>query len=168
MRRFSLRRNKLQAVAYKGCIWQWETDWVIPHDRSGAGLLHGVLGPGDRLGVGESDRLSLGECWKPAEKLRLFWIPGLCLGSFFKRLRRLLEKLGYFKSHWVITGLKCSRRHNKTSFQPVLTLFPFALFTASCHLPLWAGLSRRPGFNGGILKRSRLQSHFTATLQAEN
>lgn len=53
----------------------------------------------------------------------------------------------------------------KVSPFAVLTLFPFALLAASCHLPLRAGLSRRPDFNGRILKRSRLQSHFTATLQ---
>lgn len=63
-------------------------------DWSGAGERQGVLGPGERLWVGEPDKLSLEdtECWKPVEKLRLLCMgEGVCLVIFFKTLRRLLS-----------------------------------------------------------------------------
>lgn len=49
-------------------------------------------GPGERLCVGEPERLSLDDWWKPEEKLRLLCMGGggVCLDSFFRMLRRLL------------------------------------------------------------------------------
>lgn len=51
-------------------------------------------GPGERLCVGEPERLSLDDWWNPEEKLRLLCMGGggVCLDSFFKMLRRLLQK----------------------------------------------------------------------------
>lgn len=51
-------------------------------------------GPGERLWVGEPDRLSLDDWWNPEEKLRLLCMGtgGVCLDSFFKMLRRRLQK----------------------------------------------------------------------------
>jgi len=44
--------------------------------------------------VGEPERLSLDDWWKPEEKLRLLCMGGggVCLDSFFKMLRRRLRK----------------------------------------------------------------------------
>lgn len=100
--------------------------------------------------------------WETATVLNPRTVFGQLLQKVSPFARKVGLKLG-FEFQWVLTSLNVPEE----SFQPVLTLFPFALFTASCHLPLWAGLSRRPNFNGRILKRSRLQSHFTATLQME-
>lgn len=49
-------------------------------------------GPGERLCVGEPDRLSLDDWWKPEEKLRELCMGGGggCLDSFFRMLRRRL------------------------------------------------------------------------------
>lgn len=51
-------------------------------------------GPGERLCVGEPERLSLDDWWKPEEKLRLLCMGGggVCLDSFFKMLRRRLHR----------------------------------------------------------------------------
>lgn len=51
-------------------------------------------GPGDRLCVGEPERLSLDDCGKPEEKLRLFCIGGgaVCLDSFLMMRRLVLKK----------------------------------------------------------------------------
>lgn len=50
-------------------------------------------GPGERLCVGEPERLSLDDWWKPEEKLRLLCMGGggVCLVSFFKMLLRRLS-----------------------------------------------------------------------------
>lgn len=50
-------------------------------------------GPGDRLWVGEPERLSLDDWWNPEEKLRLLCMGGggVCLDSFLKMLRRRLQ-----------------------------------------------------------------------------
>lgn len=65
-----------------------------PPEWSGAGERQGVEGPGERLCVGEPERLSLDDWWKPEEKLRLLCIGGggVCLDSFFKMLRRRLQR----------------------------------------------------------------------------
>lgn len=70
-------------------------DAMLPHlppEWSGAGERQGVDGPGERLCVGEPDRLSLDDWWKPDEKLRELCMGGggVCLDSFFKMLRRRL------------------------------------------------------------------------------
>lgn len=53
-------------------------------------------GPGERLCVGEPERLSLDDWWNPEEKLRLLCMGGgVCLDSFFKMLRRLLHDKNY-------------------------------------------------------------------------
>lgn len=51
-------------------------------------------GPGERLCVGEPERLSLDDWWKPEEKLRELCMGGGggCLDSFFRMLRRRLCK----------------------------------------------------------------------------
>lgn len=78
-------------------------EWESP-EWSGAGERQGVDGPGERLWVGEPDRLSLEDtdCWKPEEKLLLLFRGagggtagggtaggGGCLDSFFQMLRLL-------------------------------------------------------------------------------
>lgn len=67
---------------------------LSPPEWSGAGERQGVEGPGERLCVGEPERLSLDDWWNPEEKLRLLCMGGggVCLDSFFKMLRRLLQK----------------------------------------------------------------------------
>lgn len=72
-------------------------DAMLPHlppEWSGAGERHGVDGPGERLCVGEQDRLSLDDWWKPEEKLRELCMGGggVCFDSFFRMLRRRLRK----------------------------------------------------------------------------
>lgn len=67
---------------------------LSPPEWSGAGERHGVEGPGDRLGVGEPERLSLDDWGKPEEKLRLLCIGGgaVCFDSFLKMRRLVLDE----------------------------------------------------------------------------
>lgn len=75
-------------------FWDARRHRVSPPEWSGAGERQGVEGPGERLCVGEPERLSLDDWWKPEEKLRLLCMGGggVCLDNFFKMLRRLLQK----------------------------------------------------------------------------
>lgn len=79
-----------------------------PPEWSGAGERHGVEGPGERLWVGEPERLSLDDWWKPEEKLRLLCMGGggVCLDSFFKMLRRRLHRKRE-GSGWRLMTIEC-------------------------------------------------------------
>lgn len=65
-------------------------------------------GPGERLWVGEPERLSLDDWWNPEEKLRLLCMGGggVCLDSFFKMLRRRLHEKpeGSGRVRWCFHG----------------------------------------------------------------
>lgn len=65
-------------------------------------------GPGERLWVGEPERLSLDDWWKPEEKLRLLCMGGggVCLDSFFKMLRLRLHRKQE-GSGWLLTTIEC-------------------------------------------------------------
>lgn len=64
-------------------------------------------GPGERLCVGEPERLSLDDWWKPEEKLRELCMGGGggCLDSFFRMLRRRLHRNEQQNRHGICVGL---------------------------------------------------------------
>lgn len=90
----------------------------LPPEWSGAGERHGVDGPGERLCVGEPERLSLDDWWKPEEKLRELCMGGGggCLDSFFRMLRRRLHRNEQQNRHGICVGLDLEKKKKKQKF----------------------------------------------------
>lgn len=139
-------------------------------------------GPGERLWVGEPDRLSLDDWWNPEEKLRLLCMGGggVCLDSFFKMLRRRLREEpegsaggGTSNSPPILpqVPLYCYKRVLRSPIQscasihvPVLSLLLPTLLASPSHLGFAAHFPGGPNLDGGVLQRSGLQTHPVATL----